>query len=248
MIQLIRWPASLTHFECGGVPRNALSFAHQCFETWLSSHRDTLKHIRIGSVSEDNTSHIFNPTLFPNLESLSLSQWDIKQAGASAADPASLLGPKLKTFGWYFDDVEYDTKGWCGFGETEALWLRTFVKVAIERKAALRTVKIRCTLYGWNSTVYPWDRMDEIRDKLMRPNGLDLFYNEPSMTRKAWLRKGIPQESDTSQLEITSASINTQLHIMEDEEEHFDVDEYMDGLQPQTGYHGEDIREHFACS
>jgi hypothetical protein len=159
-------------------------------ESWLLNHKDTLTHIKIGSVSDHRHNRPFNATLFPNLEYLQVSQWDMYHSVSKgfASEHWNLLGPKLKTFAWDFADTEWDTKGLSGFGDPEALWLRAFVEAAIARKVPLNTVKIYYESYDWDCATYPWDRMDEIRYGVMRPYGLDLIYNEPTMHKEVWLR------------------------------------------------------------
>jgi hypothetical protein len=34
---------------------------------------------------------------------------------------------------------------------------------------------------------YPWDRMDMVRDQTLRPNGMDLVYIKPFVSKDVWL-------------------------------------------------------------
>ncbi|KAF2033431.1 hypothetical protein EK21DRAFT_108899 [Setomelanomma holmii] len=144
MALLIQWPSVLTQFEFGSISDNAQDMSCAMFESWLLVHKDTLKDIRIGSVSNHGNNRVFNATLFPNLECLEISQWDMRFtiAAGLASSHLDLLGPKLETLVWDFADVEYDTKGYPSLDEAEAKWLSAFVDAAIARKAALKTVKI----------------------------------------------------------------------------------------------------------
>ncbi|KAH7396188.1 hypothetical protein BKA66DRAFT_409403 [Pyrenochaeta sp. MPI-SDFR-AT-0127] len=238
---LIKWPAILTHFECGSIHNNSHDFTCAMFESWLLIHKETLKHIKIGSVSHHRSNCVFNATLFPHLESLGISHWDMKSRPGSAVEYLNLLGPKVETISWDFADTEYDTKGTCHFGEPEASKLRALVEAAISRKAPLKTIKINFQMCNWCCTEYPCDRTDEIRDRLMRPQGLDLVYNEHLMPRDEWLNyrktgKLAPEEP------VQHASWKYQSTPKDEQEEEFEMDNYIDELQPCTGYHGQDVR------
>ncbi|KAF2736402.1 hypothetical protein EJ04DRAFT_597134 [Polyplosphaeria fusca] len=158
----------------------------------------SLKTISIGSLNHSGgeDKHIFNATHFPNLESLTLSRWQMgdgmSQLKPFSAGCANLLGPRLTHFKWKFntDDWEY-SKAWNDFGAREEAWVRELGKHAIARKAALKTVEIEFRPQEFErkeSDGYPWDRMDRVRDEVMRPNGMDLVYCDPHISKENWLR------------------------------------------------------------
>lgn len=245
MALLIKWPAVLTHFECSGYNRYRDSMSYALFESWLLIHRETLKSIRICTASNHSRCTVFNATLFPNLEELEISHWEMRASVNMGAEHSNLLGPKLKTFGWYFDYSGFEEEAICDFQDREALWLRVLVETAIAHKAALRKVKIRYNSYDWECAVYPWDRMDEIRDQVMRPHGLDLVYNEPSMSRHLWLQYHETGKIDWAQANgVHLATINKSPATTKKEEEDSEIDDYLDTIHQQTGYHGQDIRSY----
>ena len=74
------------------------------FQAWLSSHSESLKSIDIGYLSRNGgeNKHVFDTTVFHNLESLTLSRWQMGFQGELkpfTVENAKLLGPKMKLFG-----------------------------------------------------------------------------------------------------------------------------------------------------
>ncbi|KAL1613195.1 hypothetical protein SLS60_001427 [Paraconiothyrium brasiliense] len=149
------------------------------FENWLLMHKDTLKHISIGDISQHSDRRSFNATLFPHLEYLKLSRWQMHGARVEfRTEDADLIGPRLKTFCWDFTGDFGNAYVWWEFGKAEALWLEKFAKEAIARKAVLQTFEIlfdpdRCSTVD---AVWPWDLMDDLRERVFRPNAMDFVY------------------------------------------------------------------------
>ena len=203
---------------------------YQMFESWLLIHKETLKDIRIGSLSRRGSNRLFNATLFPNLEFLQLSRWQMLLPVQFNADDANVLGPSLKTFCWDFNVYDQHSECWTDFGEPEASWISQLAETAIARKTALKTIKIQFSPGYWETTEdmgYPWDRMHNVRDQVLRPNGMDLVYNRPEISKEGWLQYVRAPRTEYEESE----------YIVVDNEE-------MDMVLPerQTIYHGEDIR------
>jgi hypothetical protein len=163
------------------------------FESWLLIHSETLRHIKIGYLSRRGSDRLFNATCFPNLEFLQLSRWQMPPSLTFKFRPEDVivLGPKLRTFSWDFSVYDQHSESWLDFGENEVEWLRQLAEAAVASKAALQTIRIHFTPdFPWNTTEemgYPWDRMDDLREQTMKPIGLELSYNEPSITKVKWL-------------------------------------------------------------
>lgn len=212
------------------------------FQSWLSIHREAIKTINIGYLSRDGGSnkHIFDATLFPNLESLRLSRWQMGPSGALlpfSAENACLLGPKLKLFGWSFVINDQHSESWNDFGVKEEEWIRELGNAAIARKAALKMIEIQFWPDYWYETggeEYPWDRMNHVRDGLLRPNGIDLCYNTPVISRENWLlgRERASKQPPSDEIESENET-ETKTEEVE--------------TRPTTppGYYGRDIREYF---
>lgn len=103
---------------------------------------------------------------------------------------ANLLGPSLSTFVWDFEAYELRSERWRDFQAADRDWLRELTHTAVIRSASLQCVQIKFSpsFSGYRELVgYPWDLMDEVRDEIMRPNGIDLIYNEPPLTRERYL-------------------------------------------------------------
>jgi hypothetical protein len=244
MSSLIAWPASLTHFDFEYQGLYTPTFNYDMIEGWLLVHRDTLKDVRIGSVSCQKKNRVFNAALFPNLEFLKLSQQDIldSMSAGFSVEHLNLLGPKLKTIAWC----------WCQCGETEASWLRKFVDAAITHKAALKKVDIEFESYDWDCKIYPWDLMDAIRDQAMIPYGLELVYNEPTMPKHLWLA----YQKDGYKASLFERGIYYNPYqenriagigvVRVEEEEEYDTDDYLEQVQLPSECYGQDIQKYFS--
>jgi hypothetical protein len=192
---LIAWPKTLTHFTFGSFYNNKHTMDYTDFESWLSIHNLTLKSVDIGYLSGSGSSRLFNAMPFPNLESLKLSRW--QQGWPHRTDPlrfkaedANVLGQRVKFFGWDFGIYDQHSESWNAFGEDEEVWLTSLAKIAAAKKAALRTIKIYFRPDSYEVTEengYPWDRMDRIRDKACKNNGIELEYTPPTITKENWL-------------------------------------------------------------
>lgn len=216
------------------------------FENWLLIHRHTLKRIDIGYIR--GPSRLFNATLFPSLEFLRLSRWQMHSPVKFSTEDANVLGPRLETFSWNFNIYDQHSESWCDFGEPEATWVRDLAKCAAECKAVLARVEIQFdpnNFWGTKEEMgYPWDRMDKVRDQTLKPNGIDLVYSEPLIERDAWLKYVRRGKVDTGLTceGADEASIN---HAAENQHSNgADEQENAGMLEPelQSAYQGEDIR------
>ncbi|PLN74924.1 hypothetical protein BDW42DRAFT_199689 [Aspergillus taichungensis] len=192
--QLIQWSKELVSFslEQSLIYGADLPMLH----SWLSSHRDTLKEIKIDSVSVKDTGTLFNAAHFPNLETFQLPRWVMGPVEENRDRPVLkwspdqadlLLGPKLYTFTWLFEDDGIHRLEWHEFSDQEESWLRSLMKEAIARKSALRKIRIQFypDMESAQPQEYPWDRMDDLREEF-EPYGLTLEYCDPPVTKSEW--------------------------------------------------------------
>jgi len=220
------------------------------FQTWLSIHRETIRSIDIGYLSRsyDSDKHIFDANIFPHLESLGLSRWQMGRSGELlpfTAENASILGPKVKYFKWSFQIYDQHSEAWEDFGDKEDAWVRDLGKAALARKSPLKTIDIQFQPECWNDwevgrDEYPWDRMDRIRDELLNPNGMDLIYNLPPMTKEEWLRvsEGRGANEIAEEMQFYQGMAEEVAMIETETRDEIQV------LSP-PGYYGRDIREWF---
>lgn len=243
---LIQWPTALSHFKFSSVYSNAY-MDYPMLVSWLLIHRNTLKYVYIGYLSWSEGTRPFNATLFPNLEFLGLYRRQMHKGQGTIqfkADDANLLGPRLRTFCWDFSIPAEDGGGWLHFGEPESVWIRNLIKAAITSKNTLHTFKIQFSPDYWNtneSMGYPWDLMDCLRDDLLRPNGMDLVYNKPPISKEGWLKFVRTPQVFTDEDVIDSASIH-QHDLVDDGEQSSEFSE-QEGYEGE--YQGEDIRKYF---
>ncbi|KAH8801367.1 F-box domain protein [Xylogone sp. PMI_703] len=248
---LIQWPKALTHFTFGSFYGNRFYMDLSMFHSWLQVHKDTLVYISIGYLSKSTHKRLFNSCDFPNLETLKLSRWSMKELDTPAADADILLAPNLKTFGWDFTIYDQHSESWTAFGDKEENWVRGIAKAAIEKKTGLKKIEIVFTPEGWDTKMedgYPWDRMDRIHDEIQQ-NGLTLRYNQPSITKEAWLESFIPwDEVEQNAIESINSEpsgsdlVDTDLHGSDSDPQEF---VFPDLHNPQTTFQGRDIREYF---
>lgn len=147
----------------------------------------------------------FNASNFPNLEHLHLSRWlwdSPLDLGMAKEDADSILGaPRLRVFVWDFTTSgEAYRERWTEFGAREEEWLRCFAQVAIsarqEGNCFLEEIRLQFTPEEVMDTgeeeeeVYPWDRMDRVREEVLQQSSglLALTYNEPVFSREEWKR------------------------------------------------------------
>ncbi|KAF2188456.1 hypothetical protein K469DRAFT_660153 [Zopfia rhizophila CBS 207.26] len=246
----LQWPAALEHFVFSSFYNNRSTMTYPMFQSWLSIQRETLRSIDIGYLSGDgdNNKHIFDATIFPHLESLGLSRWQMGHSGALlpfTAENASLLGPKVKHFKWCFHIYDQHSESWEDFGEKEEAWVRELGKAAIARKSLLETIEIQFRPDDWNAVgkdEYPWDWMDHIRDELLRPNRMNLIYGMPPMAKEEWLtgREERAARGPADEMECYEDVTEMAAEIETETENKIRA-------QTPPGYHGRDIREYFGC-
>jgi hypothetical protein len=218
------------------------------FESWLLIHSETLRHISIGYLSRNGSDRLFNATRFPNLEFLQLSRWQMPPSLTFKFRPedVNVLGPKLRTFSWNFSIYDQHTEGWLDFGEKEVEWLHQLAEAAVASKAVLRTIKIQFAPdFPWDTTEemgYPWDLMDDLREQVMRPIGLELSYNQPSISKVKWLER---IRAGTLEARNLSASTDTseseQPEVVDNDSE---ADEEVSEPEIWSAYQGQDIRDY----
>jgi hypothetical protein len=188
---LLQWPAVLTRFEFGSFYDNPHAMDYPMFESWVLIHKETLTRVVIGYLSNAGSNCLLNPKLFPNLDYLQLTKFQMVDPLVFSSEDANVLGPSLRTFAWNFSYNDVADESWWNFREPEANWVRELAKTAVSRKAALTKIKIIFeTRSLWKTTEdmgYPWDRMDMVRAQTLRPNGMDLVYNKPFVSKDVCL-------------------------------------------------------------
>jgi hypothetical protein len=217
------------------------------FTTWLLIHRETLTHVSLGTLRESGNNRLFNATLFPNLEFLQLSRWEMASPVQFRIEDAdSILGPSLKTFSWAFFVQSVYWKG-IPFGKDDISWVRQLVETAIVRKAALTTVEIVLPngLYYFDKedeAERPWEAMFDMRDKVMTPNGITLIYNAPTISKEEW------DLENTKYNDAWRDWIAPAIHELEDPQSELgddqDDQDELDSIL-SDGYYGESIRQYF---
>ncbi|PYI12345.1 hypothetical protein BO78DRAFT_392198 [Aspergillus sclerotiicarbonarius CBS 121057] len=191
MAQLLQWPKALSSFHLTGFNARDVSveYSFAMFETWLAKHETTLRTLTFCGLPGDNADErAFNVSAFPHLECLRLSRWDMgTKLWLSDSDADKLLGPSLKTFTWDFRRLTDQQGSWRDFGEEEENWLRGFARAAVERKAALKSIRIAFSLFdsGQGTVGYPWGRMARVRDEF-EPYGLIVTWDSPVLPAEEW--------------------------------------------------------------
>lgn len=195
--QMIQWPQELVSFAMEDLFDNQYSVDLSMFHSWLSVHKDTLKHVDIGELSGEGVGRLFKACDFPNLETLKLSRWQMgsshyrsgRPLKFSSEDADYLLGSSLKHFSWVFVSRDRGPDGgWENFGEEEEEWLRAFANEAIARKSCLQEIFVDHDPKPKDVTpdsCYPWDLIDLIRDEV-EPHGLKISYRRPAISREVW--------------------------------------------------------------
>ncbi|PVH99441.1 hypothetical protein DM02DRAFT_564599 [Periconia macrospinosa] len=242
---LIQWPALLTRVHFSGYGGRDEVMDYSTLEKLLLIHKDTLKYIAIQYIRLEDDSRVFNATLFPNLEFLELSRWDTHPSSVHfRADDVNVLGPKLKTFCWNFNVGGYES--WTAFDEASSLWISNLANATVACNAALRRIELRlCPRYSEprEETIYPWDLIDDLRDKVLRPKGIDLSYNDPPILKEKWReyldsfkREALMDEG----VDCSSQSRESSLASEEDQST-----ESSEQAEYKGGYEGEDLRKYF---
>lgn len=191
---LVRWPAKLESFTfrmpmsgyySGETALSKYSLA--VLQPILAHQKASLSYVQIAEIFNDGLEG-FDVTDFPNLQFLSLSH-DL--TGLDTTLVPNLVAPGLRIFRW---DMKLEDQQ-CGerlgdFCEPQETWLRVLVATAVERKTALREIRINFRPegglqghHGFTQDQYPWDRMDKLANEF-RPHGIDLTYNPPNHTRE----------------------------------------------------------------
>lgn len=162
----------------------------------LQKHKNTLVELIVGELAWKGKGKIFDLSEFTALESLEISLWQLRTWGRgkrtlefTAEDEILLAAPNLKSFRLDFTKFGLDPEAWSDLGEMEVNWLRSFAEAAVARKAPLREVSIRFSPEAYGITEedgWPWDRMTALQDEL-QPKGIMVSYNEPPISREAWL-------------------------------------------------------------
>ncbi|RAO70401.1 uncharacterized protein BHQ10_006413 [Talaromyces amestolkiae] len=200
--RIISWPKELTEFrfyKCWNNDNYRIDLS--MVQRWLQAHKTSLRYIMINELSLQRPPEgqlDFNAVQFTSLKHLHLSRWlwskplDLSLAKAEAE---SLLAPKLRVFVWDFT-AERDgfREFWTDFGAQEEEWLKVFAQVAISRRDrhCLQEIRIQFTPedMGWGreSEIYPWDRLDRIREEVVQQSGglVALTYNKPVFSREEW--------------------------------------------------------------
>jgi hypothetical protein len=246
---LLQWPTVLTRFELGSIYNNLDPLHYSMLETWLLVHENSLKHIAIGHLSYGGSQRRFNATIFPKLEFLRLSRWQIRSPLQFTPEDAHVLGPSLKTFVWDFSTHSECHEGWRDFGEAEAAWIRELAACAVSRKSALAKIEIQyepseCPHDATEEMGYPWDRMDAIGDQILKPNGLQLSYNKPPISKERWseLIMNVNCEGGCIATRMDDAVEAMLYDATESEHEESSTDEESKSMA--WSYEGEDIRKY----
>ncbi|KAH8693666.1 hypothetical protein BGW36DRAFT_463333 [Talaromyces proteolyticus] len=205
--QLLSWPKALSHF-CwnNSMYRVELQSAiAQSIQFSLLMHKETLKSLDLEGIPWGHEAHWSSTSIYPNLEVLRLSRDCLRGIKGefrnnllelTAADAGSLLlTPKLKVF-----VLNYGTDGigkdgypkscWITFGDGDENLLCQLAKAAIDGKTELRKILIQYNppkdeISDYND-VYPWDRMERIRDDI-QPFGLILEYDVPQISKREFM-------------------------------------------------------------
>jgi hypothetical protein len=130
---------------------------------------------------------------------------------------SNVLGPKMQTFAWDFSNYYPMYQRWGDFRKTDAKWLQQLAEYAIAHKAALTKIEIQFQPVYPRSlparAKYPWDLMDDLRDRILRPNGMDLVYNEPIVTKEQWL--GLAESTKQSGGDVGGEGLDSCVDIVQ---------------------------------
>jgi hypothetical protein len=193
---LINWPKALTSFHFGSFYNNDNYVDLPMIASWLQKHKGTLVDLSVGYLASRGRGKLFDLSEFTALESLELSIWQISVGGFRTPrilefkpEDEILLAPNLKSFKLDFTVYDQHSESWTDLGETEVNWLRSFAEAAVRKNVPFREISIcfNPESYGIaKKNGYPWDRMTALQDEL-RPKGITVSYNEPSLAREEWL-------------------------------------------------------------
>jgi hypothetical protein len=197
--------------------------------SWLLLQKETLQSIKLGPIGRD-VSHkcVVNATLFPRLNFLQTSKFDMALPVLFTADCTNLLGPSLTSYCWDWTCCGYgiESPSTLTFSDAEFLWIESLARSSLGLHAALKTIIIKHVPRDWDAylrkdAVYRWDELHDLRDRVLRPLGISLVYDPPN---------GYEKEDELLDLE-------------EDEEKEEEEVVVVDNESPPE-YHGEDIRRY----
>lgn len=235
---LIQWPAVLSHFHFSGYAARTHVMDYSTLESLLLIHQNTLKYINIQGLRLRENSRLLNATLFPKLGFLELSIWDTHGSTVQfRASDTNILGLKLETFCWNCSVGGYER--WTSFNEANCVWIRDLANAAVACNAALRRIEIKfCPDYTEQEEemIYPWDLMDDLRDKVLQPKGIDLSYNDPPVSKEKWIEHLNAPKREELLVEGVDCSVVSQ----EDQST-----ESSEQMGCKGGYEGEDLRKYF---
>jgi hypothetical protein len=227
--------------------KNPHGLNYPMLENWLLIHRNSLKHIAIGILSWGGGQRRFNATIFPNLEFLRLSRWQIESPVQFSLEDSNVLGLRLKTFVWDFSIFGGHRESWRDFGEAEANWVRELAECAVSHKAALTNIIIQykpyeCPHESTEEMDYPWDRIETINNQTLKPNGLHLSYDKPPISRDRWSDLVMAGKCESGCVGTCDDDAAEAMVFDAAEYEQSSTDEEM--KSPAWTYEGEDIRRY----
>ncbi len=200
---LLTWPKALEHFEFTGLYSTSFYWDFHTLELALVTHGDSLKTLRLGSLRRGGQEFL-DMAKFPHVEFLHVSAYVLTCSPEMAC--SKLLAARVRTFVWDFTIEDQHSESWTEFGPVRAQWLHRFACLAIAHKTSLRRIRIVFNPDYWDERAdgleYPWDLMDLIRDAI-KPQGIDLSYSEPRISRKEFLRK--VEEAEAERVRKTRA-------------------------------------------
>lgn len=249
LFHLLQWPTVLTRFELDSICNDSFPLAYPTLETWLLVHQNSLKHISIGHLSWGGSQRRFNAAIFPNLEFLRLSRWQIQSPLQFTPEDANILGPSLKTFVWDFSTQGHIHQSWRDFGEAEAAWIWELAACAVSRETALTRIEIQyepceCPHDATEEMEYPWDRMDTVKDQILKPNGLQLSYNKPPISKERWSELIMAGKCEGGCIMHWEEDVAEAMFYDAAESEHEQSSTDDELKSPAWSYEGEDIRKY----
>lgn len=167
----------------------------------LAPHKNTLRSLKIGALGHVyGVGRLSDFSIFTALEELSLSRWQLGGHGLAFQDEDAnlLLAPRLKRFILNLPDgrkayYQYSKGHVTG---KEERWIRGFAQAAVNRKARLTEIHVKCPtnppvrrVYE----VYPWDCMDNL-NAVFGPQGIAVTYDLVAISRAGW--DALPGPSD----------------------------------------------------
>ncbi|KAJ5549043.1 hypothetical protein N7513_006277 [Penicillium frequentans] len=203
MNTLIHWPKSLFEFSIENIhsdPDHRDSHPNYLdlplLRKMLQEHKDTLTTLSIGPLSLSGRGKLANLSDLSALHTLSLSRWQLGGELDVSSDAAfQLLGPSLELFVWDFTIYDQNSQKWSDFGTRESLWIMNLAQKAVERRSPLKEIRVQFApeLPTSDDEDYPWDFIDDL-DTQFRLQGVTFTYNEPTMSKEAFLNRSKPTE------------------------------------------------------